>query len=420
MSALAIGLSACAGRPGAASSNIPTAAVKEDDLELRVHMNGVVQTKQSTPLAAPPVAGGTLQIVKLPAPGTPVHAGDVVLEFDPAEQEHSLKEARSELAENEQQIEKAGADSSVQAAEDKTALLKARFAVRRAEFDVSKNEILSRIDGEKNTLALQEAKRALAQLEEDVHSHATANQATLAISRAKLAKARLQMEQANRNIERMRVASPVDGFVVVSQNYQASGGVFLAGMTEREFHVGDQVGPGEVIAEVIDLAELEIQSQVDEGDHGSLGLDQKVDVRLDALPGAAFSGVIATVGGVSAQGYFGDTERRTFEVTTRLESVDTRLRPGLSAQLIVHGPRVSRAHYVPRAAIFERMGSPCVFRREGQTFKAQPVAIRAFVDGLAIVPDLPKGALVALADPESSQGEKKSVAPGTPAGQGSP
>ena len=50
---------------------------------------------------------------------------------------------------------KGQADASVQAAEDKTAMIKAKFAVRRAELDVSKNELLSEIDAKKNDLALE-------------------------------------------------------------------------------------------------------------------------------------------------------------------------------------------------------------------------------------------------------------------------
>ena len=47
----------------------------------------------------------------------------------------------------------------------KVDLLKARYAVRSAELDVEKNELLSKIDADKNLLALQQAKRELAELE---------------------------------------------------------------------------------------------------------------------------------------------------------------------------------------------------------------------------------------------------------------
>src|SRR5580704_14743283 len=166
----------------ASDADIPTATVKEVDLQLKVFTKGALHTEQSRVVSAPPIAGGTLQIVQLAAPGTKVRTGDVVLEFDPSQQEYNLAQNRSDLQQADQEIVKAKADAAVQTAEDQTALLKAKYAVRKAELEVSKNEILSPIDGQKNILALDEAKRALTQLEQDIRSHGASNEAALAIS----------------------------------------------------------------------------------------------------------------------------------------------------------------------------------------------------------------------------------------------
>src|SRR3982074_227611 len=161
----------------ATDSEIPTATVKEVDLQLKVFTRGVLRTSQSRTIIAPPIAGGTLQIVTLARSGARVHAGDVVLEFDPSQQEYNLGQNRSDLLQGEQEIVKAKADAAVQTAEDQTALLKAKYAVRRAELEVSKNELLSPIDAQKNLLALDEAKRAQAQLQQDVQYHSASRPA---------------------------------------------------------------------------------------------------------------------------------------------------------------------------------------------------------------------------------------------------
>src|SRR5438309_6111950 len=242
----------------ATDSDIPTATVKEVDLQLKVFTTGVLRTSQSRTITAPPIAGGTLQIVTLARSGAQVHAGDVVLEFDPSQQEYNLGQNRSDLLQGEQEIVKAKADAAVQTAEDKTALLKAKYAVRRAELEVSKNEIVSPIDAQKNLLGLDEAKRALAQLEQDISSHSASNKAALAISEEKRHKAQLAMDQAELNIKNMRITSPIDGIVVIHGNRDSTGGFFFGGMTLPDYHVGDQVNPGSSIAEVIDLAKLEL------------------------------------------------------------------------------------------------------------------------------------------------------------------
>src|ERR1700757_5136517 len=112
----------------ATDSAVPTATVKETDLQLVVRTTGALKTEQSRGISAPPIAGGTLQIIELAKPGTVVHTGDVVLEFDPSQQKYNLEQNRSDLQQAEQEIGKAKADAAVQAAEDKTALLKAKNA----------------------------------------------------------------------------------------------------------------------------------------------------------------------------------------------------------------------------------------------------------------------------------------------------
>src|SRR4029077_20435208 len=91
----------------AGDAEIPTATVKEVDLQLKVFTKGALQTEQSRVISAPPIAGGTLQIIQLAAAGTHVHTGDVVLEFDPSQQEYNLGQNRSDLAQAEQEIVKA-------------------------------------------------------------------------------------------------------------------------------------------------------------------------------------------------------------------------------------------------------------------------------------------------------------------------
>src|SRR5579862_2777607 len=73
----------------ASDSEIPTTKVAEVDLQLKVFTKGALHPEQSRVVSAPPIAGGTLQIIQLAAAGAQVHTGDVVLEFDPSQQEYN-------------------------------------------------------------------------------------------------------------------------------------------------------------------------------------------------------------------------------------------------------------------------------------------------------------------------------------------
>ena len=69
--------------------------------------------------------------------GAAVRAGDVVMEFDPADQQHLLEQNLLQLQEAEQEIIRLRADAEVRGAQADVELLTARFDVRRAEMDAS-------------------------------------------------------------------------------------------------------------------------------------------------------------------------------------------------------------------------------------------------------------------------------------------
>jgi HlyD family secretion protein len=390
----------------ASEPEIPTATVKEADIQLKVLTTGFLRTQLSRAISAPPIAGGTLQIIQLARFGAQVHKGDVVLEFDPSQQEYNLAQNRSDLLQAEQEIVKAKADAAVQAAEDQTALLKAKYAVRRAELDVSKNELLSKIDAQKNLLALDEAKRALAQLEQDIRSHSASNEAALAISEEKRHKARLDMDQANENINKMRITAPIDGLVVIHGNRDASGGFFFGGMTLPDYHVGDQVNPGSSIAEVIDLSHLEVSAQVGETDRTNLKAGQSVDILVDPLPGETFPGKVLTVGGATSREFWDDPGQRKFDLAIELDSKDPRLRPGFAARLSIRGDQLSRAVSIPSEAVFEREGKKVIYYKRNRGFESQEVKVRALSEGRAILDGIQPGTVVALVNPEARASDK--------------
>ena len=126
--------------------------------------------------------------------------------------------------------------------------------MRRAELDVQKNELVSKIDAEKNELALAQAKRVLAEQEKDIESHKASGQAATYLAQEKYNKAKLGMDQAQQNLDKMRVTAPMDGLVSIQKNMNAMGGIFFTGMSLPDYHEGDQVQPGSAIAQVVDPA----------------------------------------------------------------------------------------------------------------------------------------------------------------------
>jgi HlyD family secretion protein len=403
--------------PKTAALDVPTARVKRGDLAMRVYLTGEIRASHSQMLTAPPIGGGALQITHLLHTGAAVKKGDLVIEFDPAEQRYNLEQQRSELMQADQEITKAKADAAVVAAQDKVALLKARFDVRRAELDVQKNELVSSIDAQKNNLALEGASRVLTELEQDVKSRSLSNQATISLAEEKRNKAKLAMDQAQSNIEKMRVTAPMDGLIAVEKNENASGGFFFSGMTLPEYREGDQVQAGSTVAQVIDPTGLELSAKVGEIERDNIKVGQTADIVMDALPRDTFHGTVKTVGAGRARMFWDEDTGAKFEVMVKLASLDSRMRPGMTAHVSIAGETHKNVLYIPRQALFLKDGKRIAYVRNGNNFDPRLVKVAAENESRAAIQGLGIENEIALIDPTAP---RKTTAPTTSSAGGTP
>lgn len=384
---------------GSAEVSTPTAKVMRGDVNLKVFTTGDLRPPRSAVMTAPSV-GSTLQIVSLVKTGTIVKSGDIIVQFDPSEQEFNLEQAQSQLQQAEEQIAKAKADSVVQTAVDQVALLHAKYAVRQAELDRSLNELESAIDGKKNDLALDEDKRKLAQLEQDVTSRAASNKATLDVAEEQRNKAQLDIKQAQQHIDSMTLRSTMEGIVTIKENTDSTGGFFFNGMALPEYQEGDLVSSGRSVAQVLDTSQMEIVAHVPETARADLNAGQSAQVNVDALPGASFTGKIKTVAGQTTTDMWSDDPTQRFDVTFALDRTDSRLRPGLTSQIVVLGDQLKSVLYLPRQAMFIRDGKPVVYVRVGRSFEPRPVNVKRMTESQIVVDGLAEGTEVSLINPE--------------------
>ncbi len=415
-----LGTRASLARFRAPETVIPTARVKRGDLILTVHTRGELGPARSSILMAPSGVGGQLEIVSIAKTGTKVKVGEIMVQFNPSDQQYKFEQARSQLREAEQNIIKAKADAAVQSAQDKVALLKAKFDVRRAELDVSKNELLSAIDAKKNNLALEEARRRLTQLEHDVQSRSASNAATIAVQEEKRNKARLDMQQAQQAIEKMDVRAPWDGLVAVRPNWMAYGGIVFSGMSLPDFSAGDQVWPGVPVAEIMDVTEMEIQAKVSEADRAMVNVGDPVEVRVSALPGEVLHGKLKTVAGLAARQFFFGDAMRKFDVSVAIDNPSADLRSGLSADLAIGAGQAKNVLYLPREALFEKDGKRVAYVKTGGAYLPQEVKVSQQTEAFVAVEGLKEGAEVALVNPEKPRvaSSAQPVGPPAPTGGG--
>jgi hypothetical protein len=385
---------------------VPTARVTRGNLDVKVHLAGELQTDKSVTLVPPP-AGVPLRLVSIVETGATVKAGDVVMEFDPADQQYALEQSRSQLLEAEQEILRMRANQVVQAAQTDTEILTARFNVRRAEMDaMTPKQLIGETQARIRALAVEETRRRLAELEGLAASRQTVDRAALGTMEQRRNTSRIGAMRAEQVISQLEVRAPIDGSIVVRENRDTQNMIFM-GMTIPEYRVGDTVAPGRIVLEIIDTARVQIRARVSEQDRPHVAAGQEARVQADGLGGEWVSATVESVAGLASRGFGpfeGSGAVRRFDLTLRPKE-PKRLRPGTTVRIVVAGPALSNVLHLPRQAVFERDGKPVVFARENGQFVARPVTIVGRTEGRVAITGVVEGTEAALLDPTAKAKE---------------
>jgi multidrug resistance efflux pump len=390
-------------RPGSAviadrGPAIPTGRVVRGSLALTVHLKGDFRAARQQAIMAPAV-GTSLRILTLVDSGSAVKEGDVIVEFDPADQLYALEQAQSELLEAEQEMIQRRASTAAQVAQDKVALLTEQFNVRRAELDSAVDkDLIPANDYQIRQATLQEARRTLEQTERDVKTRADMGAAGLAVLQEKHAKAKLLVDRAQQNIESLVIKATMDGVISVRENTDAAGGIYFSGMTLPQYRVGDTVSPGRPMIDIFDVSGMEIRASVNEQERDNVAPGQVVQVVSNVAPGPPFNAKVTAVSGL------GQADRtagplRMFDVTLALDHADARLRPGTSVEVIVPGKTVENVLLLPRQAIFEKEGKPTVYERTAAGFEPRQIKVLHRTESRVALEGIAEGVEVALVDP---------------------
>jgi HlyD family secretion protein len=378
------------------SPTVPTLQVKRGEFLDAMQFRGEVKALKSVTISAPADAGD-LQIVKIAAEGTVVKPGDVVVEFDKTKTEQDLAVFRSSLKSAQATIDQARAQARLTEEEDKTAVLKARYDVEVAKLDASKEEILSKIEGEEKRLLQADAEQKLKESETKEKSDKSLNQATIESTVQASTKSKFDVERAEHALTRMSVQAPSGGTISLLEHWGGSG--------EVTYRAGDRAWPGAAIAELPDATTLRVTARVDETERGRLALKQPVTVQLNAIPDRQFTGHIERIGALASPDFTGGWPfARNFILEIILDQTDTRFKPGLTGQVTVVVDKVKDALTIPAQALFQKSGQNVAYVWKGTQFEEREVVVgRRSGDKIMIAKGLSDGEQVALSDPTAKE-----------------
>lgn len=377
-----------AGATGAQRRSATAPAVRRDFIR-SIRLNGTVEAVEAMTIAAPRIAGpniNSLIITSLIKGGTKVAPGDLLVIFDRQAQIQAALDRRAELNELDQQIRRREAEARAAAARDDSELQRAQSAIERAKLELVKNEMLPRIQAEKNEQALEQARANLQQLTTTYKLKRQAAEADIEILRIRRGKSENAMKQAEVNAGRMEVRSPIAGLAVIRTMWKMS--------TMSEILEGEEVRPGVPIVDIVNPDRMRIRARVNQVDINQLQTGQPVRVGLDAYPDLSFGGRVAQISPVGVTSSL-SSKMRQFIVLIDVDGSHPNLMPDLTASIDVELERVRGAVVIPRDAL-RYIGDQAFVRvQNGNGFEERPVTVGSKSATAAVITSgLPEGAAV--------------------------
>jgi multidrug resistance efflux pump len=289
---------------------------------LRLH--GLVEAVDFFGVVTPSGQGGQLTIVRIAPKGATVAKGDLLIEFDRQVPLQEAIDKQAEWKQMEEDIRKKRAEIALQDAVDQTALETAENDLALARLETTKNDVLPRIDAEKNTLNLQAAEAKLPGLRKSIALKREAAAAELAILELKRERAARVRDRAMATAEAMLVRAPMDGLVVPRTIWKQA----ASGPGEPE--EGDTVWPGMAILDVVSPQSMCVRVKVNQVDLHRLTAGMPARITLDAYPERSYRGRLRQVSPIASRGTY-SPKIRTFTAVFDIDEQHSELAPDLSA-----------------------------------------------------------------------------------------
>ncbi len=373
-----------------AAGTLPVAPARLGDFSVKVRCRGELKALRSVQITAP-VNVPSLRIVWQAAPGGAVRQGDAVVRFDPSSAQQQLQEKEAALKQAQATLDQAVADARITAEQDQRDLSTARYDVEKARMEASKAEIVSKLQGEESRIDLGLAEQKLRVQEATVNLHATSGKAKTASLTRQRDQAQAEVDLTKHRLAQMELRAPLSGVVMYMQNYSQGW------MNAKPFQVGDQVWPGGVVAEIPDLATLEMEGKVEEIDRGRIAVGQTALVRIDSLPELTMTADLSAISPLTEQS-FEYPPTRSFRAFGHIHQPDPRLRPAMNGNMDVVVSRIPAAISIPAKAVFTRNGKPIVYVAQKSGYRAVEVEVLARNPDEVAVKGIAAGDRVTLVD----------------------
>jgi multidrug efflux pump subunit AcrA (membrane-fusion protein) len=286
---------------------------------------------------------------------------------------------------------------------DRIAKIEAEAKLERAKLDI---EVYEKYDHVKDKAQKEsDVDQAKAERERIAERH----KAELETVRAEVASKKHQLESRRERLEDLQeqltfctVEAPSGGLVVYASSLEQHR--WSRGDTGG-LQVGSELHKNELVMVLPDTSVMTANVKVNEALSGLIVPEQQAVVKLDAVPEAALSGEVISIGVLAESGGWRDPNRRDYTVKIKLTDGDgLGLKPSMRCQAEIFVGRVEEALHIPMQAIFHDGAAAFVYVPDGAGFAQRKVVIGRTSDTyVEIISGLEENELVLLREPRPEE-----------------
>ena len=336
--------------------------VRKGTFKNDVILTGELEAARGAAITVPSLPNWQTSIKWLATDGAMVKEGERVVELDNSSFTADLDSKRQAELQALQELQ--------QRTEEWSADLKQKqldFEKRKSEFDKAKinadipRDITSARDYEERQMTFQRARVEYEKARDVLASQRNAVASDRKNLEIRLGKAQREIQRSERAITDLVLRAPRDGIVVVRE----------IPWEGRKLLAGDTVWVGFPLALIPELDSLHVAVALPDVDDGRIAVGMPATVTLDGYPDQHFQGKVASISAIAHESAR-QSLRRAFKVIVNLESIDAaRMRPGLSARVLIHHGQKPDSLIAPRAALDLSGSEPVAWLASGRKVKVK-------------------------------------------------
>ncbi|MGZ7039334.1 MAG: efflux RND transporter periplasmic adaptor subunit [Thermoanaerobaculia bacterium] len=327
-----------------------------------VVLTGQLDAARGDMIAVPPLPTWQTSIKWLAVDGSEVKSGERVVELDNSSFISDLDAKQQAVIQAKQELQQKDAEWSADLQQKQLDFDKRDSELAKAKLEAAvPQEILSSREYEDRQMKLKRADVEFAKARDVVRSQKHAIESDRNNLVLKLQRAQRAVDTVQDAIAALVLRAPRGGIVVV-RDIPWEG---------RKLAAGDAVWVGFPLALIPELTSLQVVASLADVDDGRIAVGMPAKVTLDGYPTMEFSGRITDISAV-AQEDNRQSLRRSFRVVVRLDQIDpARMRPGLSARVVIRRQAQRDALLVPRSALDLEGPSPRAHLAGGRFVKVK-------------------------------------------------